>query len=1101
MKLNCFFCTLFLSLLHITAIYAQDKVITMNHRNRPAYEILEDIEAKSDYTFIFDANNVNLNKNISINAVNKNIFEILDSLFKDMNIAYTLINNHIILSPKEETVLDRESVKSLQGVITDLAGDPINRADIVIKGTTKGTTSNEKGNFLLEVPIDSTIRISHLGYVPKTLVYTGQSSINVALEEDITNLKEVLVMALGIPRKESSIPYSTQLISGRRFTSGVASSFVNLLAGRTAGVQINQSSSGPDGSIKVSIRGNHSVSGNNQPLYVIDGIPIINSSNEQPVNTLGGTANAANRDGGDGISNLNIQDIESINILKGASASALYGSQAANGVIVITTKKGISNGKKIVFSTGIKLDLITGLPKMQNQYGKTKLGASSWGEPFSTPVYDHVKNFFNDGLSAQNAISISSGTDFLQTYLSYANTNTKGILENHRFNRHNLNIRETVALFNDRLQLDVNVNLITQKTDNKPTAGGVYMNPLAGLYTFPRGTDLSEYKNNYETLSDERNLPAQNWPFAITDHLQNPYWLINRTQNFDKRSRAMTFITAKARITGKISIQARGSMDYIIDQYNQKIYATTSSGITGNNGRYIDYSYKEKQLYGDLMANFDHSRDKFTFNGIIGASISDNRTNSLRLDSKTASLYYANVFTVSNINTSTSAYFEERIDARRQLQSIFSTVQIGYENSLFLTATARNDWSSTLAYTRSENRGFFYPSLGISWIIDEMIKIPDYVSYGKFRISWSKVGNDLPLFVSNSVSHIGAGGAIIPNETAPFGELRPEMTYSIGGGTEWRFLNNRLLFDLTLYKINTKNQLFALPASAGAAYKYYYVNAGNIQNSGIEIITSATPVFTENFSWNSGMNFSNNRNRVKKLHKDLPTFVYDGDDPSASYSMRIKEGGSIGDIYGKAFSRDDNGVIQLDQNGIPQIIGEGNSEKIGNCMPVFMLGWNNSFQYKNTTFSFIVDGRFGGKILSLTQAMLDQYGVSENTGKARSRGYVDLEGHHITAIREFYQQIGGRGGVTEYYMYNATNIRLREILFDYVLPSKLKKQLKMPNDIEVRLTLSGRNMFFFYKKTPFDPDAVLSIHNNNQGVDILGMPSTRSMGFNLRITL
>lgn len=1088
-----------LCFLHINNLYAQDKHITIETTHQPAYKILEYIEDESAYTFIYDANIVNLNYNRSISAKNETIFEILNRLFRDTDIAYTVINNQIVLNKKEAVLLFGQPVRNAQGVITDMADEPIVGANIVVRGKSGGTISDPNGNFRLNVPMDSTIVISYIGYIPQTVLFTGQKLIRVQLEEDVTALEEVVVTALGIRQKEASLPYATQLISGARFSSGSESNFMNSLAGKTTGVQISRSSSGLGGSSKVTIRGHRSVSGNNQPLYVIDGIPILNTSNEQPVSAIGGTSNAANRDGGDGISNLNQEDIESINILKGASAAALYGSQAANGVILITTKKGLANQTRITYSLGITTDQVTNLPKLQNTYGKTALGRSSWGETFDTPVDDPVKNFFRDGQTQNHSFTIANGSEWLQSYLSYANTNAKGTIENNRFNKHNVNIRETMQLFKKKLTLDVNVNFITQQTKNKPTAGGLYMNPLVGLYTFPRGMDMSGYQTNFELHNEERNIPAQNWPFTITDYDQNPYWLINRATNTDKRSRIIAFVTARANITDWFSVQGRGSVDYIDDKYNQKIYATTSPGITGMNGRYIDYSYKETQYYGDLMATFDKSWQNLSINGIIGTSISDNKTNSLRLDSRTASLYYPNVFTVSNINMSTNAHIEENIDAHRQLQSLFSSLQLGYDNSLFLTITARNDWASTLAYTKNEKKGFFYPSFGVSWIADEMIRMPAFVSHGKIRASWSKVGNDLPLFVSNTVSHIGAGGSIQPNDTAPFDELKPEMNNSLELGTEWRLFDNRFLLDVTLYKTNTKNQLFTLPSSAGAAYKYYYVNAGNIQNNGIEIMAGVAPVLRNHFVWKSNINFSRNKNRVKELHKDLTAFVYGDEGISSSYSMRITKGGSLGDIYGKAFKRDAYGTIMLDQNGLPLSIGEGNTEKVGNCTPDFMLGWSNSFQYKDFTFSFLIDGRFGGEILSQTQAILDQYGVSQNTSKARSKGFLYLEGIYITAIQDFYEQIGGRSGVTEYYMYDATNVRLREVRVDYALPYKWIRKTKVLNRVD--LSVTGRNLFFFYKKAPSDPDAVLSTNNNNQGIDIFGMPSTRSIGFNLKVTL
>lgn len=1085
--------------MNIGGLHAQKSPINLNINNEPLYKVLEEVESQSDYRFIYDANIVDVNYPVSFHAQNKNVFEVLNDLFKDSNMAYTVINKQIILSKKETVALFQQHIKTVSGIVTDTEGEPVIGANIVIKGSFQGTISNIYGAFQLNVPLDSTLLITYIGFHPQEIKFTGQNQLQIELQEDVLSLDEVVVTALGIKRKEASLPYSTQLISNNQLTHTREHNLINILAGKTAGMQINRSSSGMGGSAKVSIRGNRSVSGNNQPLYVIDGIPILNSSNEQPVSAIGGTSNAANRDGGDGISNLNQDDIESINVLKGASASALYGSQAANGVILITTKRGKPNQRNISFSSNLIIDQVADIPEMQNNFGKTDWGRSSWGDPITTPVYDHVKEFFQIGITTNNSLVITTGSELAQTYFSYSNTNAQGIIEDNKLNKHNFTFRETAKLLNNRLTLDGSINLIRQKTDNKPTSGGIYMNPLVGLYNFPRGMSMLEYKNNYELQDEERNMPVQNWPFTINDYDQNPYWLINRARSEDKRSRIIASVTADLKITDSFSIQARGSIDDIDDKFTQKIFATTSTGIAGQNGRYIDYSYNETQLYSDLIATYNQQWNRFSLNAIIGASISDNKTNSLRLDSNTASLYYPNVFTISNINMSTNAYINEQINAHRQLQSIFSTLQLGFHESLFFTATARNDWSSTLAYTNSKKKGFFYPSFGLAWSINQILTMPEFISYSKFRASWSKVGNDIPLFVSNPASHINAGGAIQPNDTAPFDDLKPEMNNSFEIGTEWRFFSHRLFFDFTFYKTNTKNQLFILPSSVGAAYKYYYVNAGNIQNKGLEIVSGFAPVLTNNFVWRSNINFSKNINLVKELHKDLPAFIYGDEGFSSSYSMRLKEGGSFGDIYGKAFKRDDNNQIEYDQNGIPLSTGEGNTIKVGNSNPDFMLGWGNELKYKGLSFYFLIDGRFGGEVLSQTQAVLDQYGVSKNTGDARLNGYVNLEGNLITNIKDFYEQIGGRNGITEYYMYNATNIRLREISLSYSLPAKWIKKSKIFHEIQV--SLIGRNLFFFYQKAPFDPDAVLSTGNNNQGIDIFGMPSTRSFSFNLNISL
>ena len=436
------------------------------------------------------------------------------------------------------------------------------------------------------------------------------------------------------------------------------------------------------------------------------------------------------------------------------------------------------------------------------------------------------------------------------------------------------------------------------------------------------------------------------------------------------------------------------------------------------------------------------------------------------------------------------------------MQSVFATAQLGWKESLYLDLTARNDWSSTLAYTKHSS--FFYPSVGLSWIINNSLTMPEWINFGKVRGSWSKVGNDLPLFISNPVAGsndlIVAGGAIQTNSKAPFDELKPEMSTSWEVGTEWKFFDYRLDFDFTYYKTNTKNQLFTLPSSAGAAYKYYYVNAGNIQNQGWEIALDATPVMAKDFMWSTTLNFASNRNKIVALHEDLKEFVYGPTSFSSSYAMKLIKGGSIGDVYGKAFVRDASGNIVYETEGnnagLPKVEGDGNTVKVGNSNPKFQLGWNHTLSYKDLSLYFLIDCRYGGKVLSQTQADMDLYGVSEITGKARDNGYVMLEGQRIENVKGFYKIVGGRAGTTEYYMYDATNIRLRELSLSYQLPASWMEKSKVLKKAQV--SFIARNLFFFYKKAPFDPDLVLSTGNDNQGIDVYGMPTTRSWGFSLK---
>lgn len=581
------------------------------------------------------------------------------------------------------------------------------------------------------------------------------------------------------------------------------------------------------------------------------------------------------------------------------------------------------------------------MPKMQNRYGVSDV-VDSWGEKENLMAYDNLDDFFRTGLTSMTSVSISYGNENLQTYFSYANTTGKGIIDKNKLKKHNINLRETATMFDKRLKLDGSVNVMKQTVENKPVSGGFYMNPLVGLYRFPRGEDLSYYKDHFETYDEERKLGVQNWHTFTEDFEQNPYWITNRIQSKETRTRIILSLSANFKVNDWLTIQARGNMDYWADKLRQKFYASTATALCGANGRYIEMDYQETQMYGDVMAMVKKTWGDFTLDAAIGGSINDKVVNSTRYDSKNASLKFANVFNIANIVMNSSASIDQRIDQRRQLQSIFGTAQIGYKEKLFLDLTARNDWASTLSYTSHEKSGFAYPSVGLSMLLDKWVKLPEWVSFAKLRGAYSKVGNDIPPFITNPSSQINAGGEIQANDAAPFKEMEPEMTHAIEFGTEWRFFQHRLGVNLTYYRTNTYNQFFKLPALAGDKYAYRYVNAGNIQNRGWELTLNGTPVLTPDFNWKTSVNFSTNKNKIVKLHEDLKEMIYGPTSFSSSYAMKLIKGGSIGDIYGKAFVRDDAGNIvyetEGDNKGLPLVEGDGNTVKVGNANPVFMMG-------------------------------------------------------------------------------------------------------------------------------------------------------------------
>ena len=999
-------------------------------------------------------------------------------------------------------IIEASTTDSLvRGRVIDMNGEPLIGANVHEKGGTKGTVTDVKGNFTLSVPDSAILEVSFVGYKTMEVSVAGKKTLEVCLTENTLILDKVIVTALGLEKNESSLAYAVQNINGKELNRVKEVNMITALAGKAAGVQINKNSSGIGGSAKISIRGIRSVSSDNQPLYVIDGVPMLNESPEQAYSAIGGTANAGNRDGGDGISNLNPEDVESISILKGAPAAALYGSQAANGVILVTTKKGNSVGQRnINFSTGLTFEKAFALPEMQNRYGVSDV-VDSWGTRSNLTAFDNLNDFFRTGVTSISSLSVNYGNEKLQTYFSYANTTGRGIVDKNQLVKHNINLRETAVMFNKRLKLDGNVNVMRQIVKNKPVSGGFYMNPLVGLYRFPRGEDLSYYKDHFEAYDEDRKLNTQNWHTFTEDFEQNPYWVVNRIQSKDTRMRSIVSISASLKVNDWMTIQARGNVDYLADKLRQKFYASTAPALCGANGRYIEMDYQETLVYGDVMMMGKKKWDDFTLDMAIGGSINDKNVNSIRYDSKNASLKYANVFNLANIIMNGSSSIDQKIDARRQLQSVFGTAQLGYREGIFLDLTARNDWSSTLAYTRHEKIGFFYPSVGISFLIGKWIELPEWISLAKIRGTYSKVGNDIPLFITNSVSHITAGGEIQANDAAPFEEMEPEMTRSTEIGMEWKFLQHRLGVNFTYYRTNTHNQFFKLPALAGDKYAYRYVNAGDIQNRGWEMTVDATPILTSDFTWKTSLNFSSNKNKILELHEQLKEFAYGPTSFSSSYAMKLVKGGSIGDIYGKAFVRDNEGNIlyetEGEYKGLPQVKGDGNTVKVGNANPVFMMGWNHTFSYRGFSLYFLLDWRYGGEILSQTQAEMDLYGVSEVTAQARDRGYIMLEGNRIDNVKGFYKNVvGGRAGVTEYYMYDATNLRLREVSLSYDFPKKWMQRTNVLKSLQ--LSFVARNLCFLYKKAPFDPDLVLSTGNDNQGIEVFGMPTTRSLGFTVK---
>ncbi|HAE69935.1 MULTISPECIES: SusC/RagA family TonB-linked outer membrane protein [Sphingobacterium] len=987
----------------------------------------------------------------------------------------------------------------IKGTVVDAKTKaPIPGATIKVLGTSNASSTDVKGAFQINVDDKNRIlNISTVGYENKTVTLgPGETTVTVSLDEQTQQLESVVVTALGISRAQKSLTYSTQQVSGDELNKVKSTNLANNLNGKVAGVNIASSSSGPGGSAKVILRGNKSASGNNQVLYVVDGVPINNQTlASQPDNVFGGQ-----RDGGDPISLINPEDIENISVLKGASAAALYGSQAANGVILVTTKSGKKGRTTINFSSSAQIEQAVSTPKFQSQYGQGSGGKNSntsvfsWGDKTNGADYDNLGEFFRTGSNFTNSLTLSGGNEKNQTYFSYANTLAKGILPENDLMRHNFNLKESASFFDNKLTVEGSANYITQKLDNAPTSG-FYYNPLVGTYLLPRSLNIADYKN-FETFNTGRNLYDQNW-FTLSDDettQQNPWWIMNRNSTRSTRNRLLLNGSAKYKIAPWISVQARGSVDRTSEVWDRKAYAGTQHILARENGAYSYTNTTITQQYGDLTANMNFNiGDKLQITGLVGTSITDWKTEGTDFTSGKDGLKVPNQFFIQNTTTPVTSTLSAN---RRQLQSVFASANLAYDNWIYLDLTSRWDWSSTLAYT--PQNPYAYPSVGLGIVLNDKLNLPEFVNMAKIRGSYAKVGNDLPPYTTLLTNRVDPYAVLTVNDIAFLKELKPEKTASLEIGTEWRMWNNRLNVDVTYYKTNTTNQFFKIAAGNASLNNMYAVNAGDIQNQGVEALVSLDAIRNDNFKWTTSLNFTYNKNKIVKLADGISEFTLTGEGRN-NFASKLQVGGSFGDIYGQDFIRDDQGRILISEDGIPQ--KNNTYTKLGNSNPIWQMGWNNSFNYKNFNLSFLIDGKFDYEVMSVTQALLDGYGVSKASGDARANGGVSINGvtpsgKAVTTVdaEKWYTSTAGMGPVSSQYIYDGTVVRLRELTFGYdfnIKDSFFKK---------LRVNAVGRNLFYISKKAPFDPEVTMSTGNSLSGVDIFMMPATRNYGLTLNAT-
>lgn len=1090
--------------------------------------------------------------------------------------------------------------KVAKGKVTLSTGEPAIGAVVYINGTKKFTTVGNDGSFVLRgVKKGETLKFTLIGYDTHLARFEG-AALNVVLKEKENMIEGAVVTAMGIRRKAKSLTYATQKINADDLMKVQDQNVANSLEGKVAGVTITPSAGGAGGASKIILRGNKSINGNSSPLIVIDGVPMTNNIQNQQGGEGFGYIGAS--EGGDALSMLNPDDIESMNVLKGANAAALYGSQAANGVLMITTKKGKEGRLDVNYVSNVTFDKPLLTPDLQGIYGADvsngKIGIDGWGgkivdSPLETNVAlggdfitkdhkvhlrnhnnDDVADFYRTGYTVNNSLSLSGGTAKSRTYFSAANTHAKGMIEQNSYNRNTLNFRQNYKFF-DRLNVDVALNYAETITRNRP-GGGTVLNPIYHLYMTPRNIDMGYYRNNYatqgkwysdyqgyykfyhrdlfeEVLDDqgyptgqyepvsvsgyewmagqraELEGPMQDWAYMAYD-MNNPYWLINMNKGKQKQSRIFGTFTANVDIYDGLTFQARFNYDHSRSNSNSHRYATTFlPSAMSRYGNLWDGASRTTEIYTDYLLSYNKTfRDDYSVSASAGwvGHTTKGHSKSTYIGNAT---YYDPL--MRKLPTMVN-YFETSAGDRGVTSTSKSsnwdkaylmTAQFGYKEMVYVDASYRRDWYRPYKIFKQkgliDNDNFGYFGVGANAIISSIAKLPEWFNFMKYRVSYSEVGNSIPnkaYFAATKNLHTGASTG---NNVAAF-KPKPETNRSFETGLEMLFFDNRLTFDLTYYNATMSHLYMETTTGSG---KTLPLNSARVNNQGIETTIGYDFRFDCGLRWKTSYNVSYNSNEIKETAYDDEGKERLIQQNVAGAHVRYRIGGSIGDMYVGDYKRyeadvtDDAGTlvhkkgdIVLTNAGKPQFDESGkNDVYVGNMNSKWQMGWNNTISYKDFSLSFLINGRIGGKVISLTEGYLDSYGLSERTANAR----MNAEANNIVAtdfggglgmvvpadnsgrivpIKEWYQGIGGSSDPINY-IYSATNFRLRELSMGYTFRDLFGEAKNLS------VSFIARNLFFLYKDAPVDPDVSLSTANGLGAFEMFNMPSARSFGMSLKV--
>lgn len=1010
----------------------------------------------------------------------------------------------------------------IRGTIKDKTNLALPGVSVIVKGTTIGTATDASGKFALEVNGGKVLELTMIGFQDQELtIQDAATEINAVMLEDAQQLEEVVVTALGIKRERKALGYAVQELKGDAILESREANVANALSGKISGLQVIRSSNGPGGSSKITLRGNNSLTGNNQPLIVIDGVPMNNFTGG--VDDVWGNS----KDMGSGIGDINPDDIESMSVLKGGSAAALYGTRAGNGVILITTKSGQKQeGVGITVSAGLNLQTIFKNPHLQNEYaqgslgGFDRLGSSSWG-PKATgqmeeqwdgvkgpvQIYDNIDNFFNTGVTTTENISFQQNIKETSIYASINRMDDKSMIPNAKLNRTSLTARISTSLGESKKwKLDVKANYINNIAHNRPIQGINQSNAFNTIYMLPRSLDVMQFKNSLD--ADGKSI----WYNRATTSQENPWWVTEYVQNKDKRDRLIGTFGLRYLFTDWLNLEVKAGTDYYTTLITNKRYA---GGVSSPNGTYSEKSetFFENNYSFLLAAQKDNIVSKFGGSATFGGNIMHQEFKSLSADA--GQLFIPDLFNINNGKDPTSVEYKY---TPQKINSLYGSFQANWDGYLFLDLTLRSDWSSTMS---KQNRNFSYPSVSFSWVVSDMLtklggELPMNLTFAKLRASYAEVGNALEPFqlyntyttekdVNGNIT--ASANKILFNEN-----LKNEIITSKEIGGEFRFFRNRLGLDVAWYRSNAKNQLLNIPMDpATTGYSSKKINAGNIQNEGWEFMINGRIFDNPNgFSWEANLNLSTNRNKILYLDSENPSYEIKAFD---EVKVMAITGSDYGDIYGRKYQRVTDaksphfGKVIVSESGLPRLTPDNYC--VGNQQAKWLAGLTNSFRYKGFNLSFLIDGRFGGEIYSGTTSLLYKTGSAKGTVINSERpdfvipnSVVERDGSFVentipVGMEKYYTEgiAPGNIGIAEAFVYDATNIRLRNVTLGYQFNRKMLTKTPFQR---INVSLSCNNVWMIYYDLPgIDPESVVATNTNATGFELGAAPTMRTFSFNL----